>query len=212
MELRAVSQDESLESYYPEHVSAFESLGFRRIGGLLPVMDDDREALASKFVGDDGREMAEAFDTVTPVLTSPAGDALVEISRWCGAPMFRFWTLLADGSIACTMTPIERLPQLVHTGPFHVQLPANEHLLRSSVPAKGRSVRTTSGAVPSQVFAEHKAHVTEYGSERSSNPVLHSDISLSVGIVQQCDEHALECQRTAYRFIFAGINIAGLTA
>lgn len=182
---------------YPEIVRVFLDLGFEQVGRVLarPV-DGTFEEMAAGY-GYLADEALEHMTVPTPVLRSPDGTAFAEVSWFFGSPSVRIRTRLRDGSMAETLRRWDNPPPVIsEMAEFWKAIDIDRQMSRAHNPMGGRSILVVPDATATILWGEHRRHVWEYASARSTEPGRHETLDDHLAMVRAGFDHALRTEDT----------------
>ena len=186
---------------YPEIVRVFLDLGFQQVGRVLArPTDGTLEEVAAGF-GDLADETLEHMTVPTPVLRSPDGMAFAEVSWFFGSPSVRIRTRLEDGSMAETLRRWDSPPPVISAmAGFWKTIDIDQEMSKAHNPRGGRSILVVPNATATILWDQHRQHVWEYASARSTEPVRHETLGDHLEMTRAGFDHAAQTEDTTARW------------
>ena len=163
------SADERVD--YPEIVEEFLAMGFTPVGRLLLVQTEGtHEDTAADYESEKGAAYLAHCDVPTPILWSPDGSALVDVSWFWDAPSVRIRTELADGSVAETNRRWENPPALPKLlAKYWKRFDIDKDMTKRSAPRSGRSIEIVARQDSAAQWRQHQQHVARYAASRGTS-------------------------------------------
>ena len=209
-----VTDRNDLVAPYPEVVAAFETLGWRALGRYaMEFPAKVVERLLAGYAEPARSEFAAHLPDVATVLLSPDGTTTTFVSWFWDQPAVRLASVLTDGTLVETSRLWTRKPpwpRALRSGWAGMDL--REEMERSSVPARGRSIRTVAIGDVDETTAVatladvHRAHVGEF----AAVPVPFTSVEDAVTVRRKAFEHDLRVRNRAVRVLFGLTLVAAV--
>lgn len=152
---------------YPEVVTAFEELGWVRLGRVAFELEPRRlESVLKGYAAQDRVTFEAHLPDVATAVASPDETTLADVSWFWGSPSVRLATLTADGQLVETVREWDHRPAWPRNlARARRGMVVAEEIRRSHVPGRGRSIRVVHVDDPTGVrgvewlWQQHARHV-----------------------------------------------------
>jgi len=187
---------------HPELVQAFLDTGLVPAGCLVfDDGDDGTLAWADAYDDETNAYFLQHLERPAPVLATPDGTTLVEVSDMHGAPSVRVRSIMANGVLVETLLRWPAVPPWPR-GMRRARWLADVDVEMTRQAARGRVVRVVEGG-PTEILVHHFASVAQVAEDEGTEPVELTTMDEVVSVWNAALVHGQQVER-------AGLLMAGL--